>query len=142
MQQLLTNRWDIGRVTIGILPEDVLLEVFDHYADPTEVYDGIEAWCTLAQVCRKWRTIVLESPLRLNLRIRCHPAKPMKEKMDIWPALPIFLAQYENERNWKQNWGVVNVVAALEQNNHRIGHIRLHGVPTSHMEEILAAMHK
>lgn len=99
MRQLLTNRWDIGRVSIDILPEDVLLEIFDHYVDPTEIDDGIEAWCTLVQVCRKWRIIVLESPLRLNLRIRYHPAKPMKEKLDIWPTLPIFLAPDENEWN-------------------------------------------
>jgi hypothetical protein len=152
-------------VTINILPGDVLLEIFDFYVDPTRKYDGLEAWCTLVHVCRKWRNIVLESPLRLNLRIRCYPATPtrsrqeksrlrkvrgrvktallvatsMREKLDIWPALPIALEQYD--KYWGSTWGVVNVAAVLEQNN-RICQIGLFDVPTSQMEVILAAMHK
>jgi hypothetical protein len=125
---------------IDILPEDVLLEIFDLYVDPTQGYDGlIEEWCTLVHVCRKWRNIVLESPLRLNLRIRCHPATPAREKLDILPALPIVLAQYLED--WQQNWGTDNVAAVFEQSN-RVCEICLWGVPTWQMEEILAAMHK
>jgi hypothetical protein len=124
-------------VTIDILPEDVLLEIFDLYVDPTEKDFGLEAWCTLVHVCRKWRNIVLESPLRLNLRIRCCPTTPMREKLDIWPALPIVLQRYD----WEPKWGVANVTTAFEQNN-RICQIGLFDVPTSQMEEILAAMHK
>ena len=126
-------------MTINILPEEVLLEIFDLYVDSTRKYNGVEAWCTLVHVCRKWRNIVLESPLRLNLRIHCHPAKPVREKLDKWPALPVVLAQYDEE--WQREWGMDNVATALEQNN-RICHIRLCGVPTWQMEEILEAMHK
>jgi hypothetical protein len=127
-------------VTIDILPEDVLLEIFDHYVDPTRKY-GLETWCTLVHVCQKWRNIVLESPLRLNLRIHCHPTTPLalREKLDIWPALPIALEQYDDD--WQPKWGVVNVAAAFEQNN-RICQIGLSGVPDWQMGEILAAMHK
>jgi hypothetical protein len=42
-------------------------------------------------------------------------------------------------RIWQQELGVVNVAAAFEQNN-RICQIGLWGVPTSQMEEILAAI--
>ena len=126
-------------MTIDILPEDVLLEIFDHYVDPIQNDVGIETWCTLVHVCRKWRNVVLESPLRLNLRIHCHPTTPVREKLDVWPALPIVVAQYDED--WEPKWGVVNVIAAFEQNN-RICQIDLWGVPTSQMEEILAAMHK
>jgi hypothetical protein len=89
-------------------------------------------------VCRKWRNVVLESPLRLNLRIRC-PTKRVREKLDIWPDLPIVLVQ--NGEDFQQNGGVATVAAAFEQNN-RISHISLWCVPTLEMEEILAAMHK
>jgi F-box-like len=126
-------------VTIDILPEDVLLEIFDLYVDPTRKHYRLEAWCILVHVCRKWRNVVLESPLRLNLRIRCHPATPVREKVDIWPALPIVLAQYDDY--WQPEWGVDNVAAALEQNN-RICQINLSGLPASQMGEILEAMHK
>jgi F-box-like len=126
-------------VTIDILPEDVLLDIFDLYVDPTRKDDGLEAWCTLVHVCRKWRNIVFESPLRLNLRIHCYPTTPVREKLDVWPALPITLEQYDEV--WQPKSGVVNVAAALEQNN-RICHIGLSSVPSSQMGEILAAMHK
>ena len=105
-------RYTVGRVSIDILPEDVLLEIFDHHVDPTQNI-GIESWCTLVHVCRKWRNIVLESPLRLNLRIHCHPATPVREKLDVWPALPIVLEQYGV---WEPKW-MDNVIAALEHNN-------------------------
>ncbi|KAI0279648.1 hypothetical protein BGY98DRAFT_1185931 [Russula aff. rugulosa BPL654] len=85
------------RVTIDVLPEEILLEIFDLYVDPTRKYEGVEAWCTLVHVCRKWRNIVLESPLRLNLRIRCDPGIPVREKLDIWPALPVVVEQYDEE---------------------------------------------
>jgi hypothetical protein len=48
-------------------------------------------------VCRKWRNVVLESPLRLNLRIRCYPTTSVREKLDVWPALPIVLAQFDDD---------------------------------------------
>ena len=63
----------------------------------------------------------------------------MGEKLDIWPALPIAVEQYDED--WQPKWGAANVAAALEQNN-RIFHIGLCGVPTSEMEEILEAMHR
>ena len=129
----------IGRVTIDVLPEEILLEIFDLYVDPTRKYEGVEAWCTLVHVCRKWRNIVLESPLRLNLRIRCDPGIPVREKLDIWPALPVVVEQYDEE--WQPKSDVANVAAALEQNN-RICQIGLRGVPTRQMEKILAAMYK
>jgi hypothetical protein len=63
----------------------------------------------------------------------------VREKLDIWPALPIALEQYDED--WQPKSGVLNVVAAFEQSN-RICQIGLLGVPTSQMGEILAAMHK
>jgi hypothetical protein len=63
----------------------------------------------------------------------------VREKLDVWPALPIVLAQFDDD--WQPEWGVDNVAAALEQSN-RICRISLLDVPTWQMEEILAAMHK
>ena len=125
-------------MTIDILPEDVLLEIFDFYLNPTRKDYGLEAWCTLVRVCRKWRNIVLESPLRLNLRIRCYLTTP-REKLGVWPAFPIVLVKYHQYP--QPAWDMDNVTAAFEQNN-RICQISLSGVPTLQMEEILAAMHK
>ena len=126
-------------MTVDILPEDVLLEIFDLYVDPTQKRGNLEVWCTLAHICRKWRTVVLGSPLRLNLRIHCHPGRLVREKLDIWPTLPIVVERYY--RDWHREWGVVKIAAALEQNR-RICQIGLSRVPTWQMGGILAAMHK
>jgi hypothetical protein len=46
-----SDRCVVGRVTIDMFPDDILLEVFDSY-----VYENVvEAWMVLVQVCRKWR---------------------------------------------------------------------------------------
>jgi len=79
---------DAGQATrpIDILSDDDLLFVFDFYvAQASEV----EEWHTLVHVCRRWRILVFESPSRLNLKIEC---TPVREKLDIWPALPIAIS--------------------------------------------------
>jgi F-box-like len=50
-----TADWcDIGRVTIDILPDDVLLDIFDWYLEENPGIDELEEWHTLVHVCRKW----------------------------------------------------------------------------------------
>jgi hypothetical protein len=39
----------------------------------------------------QWRTLVLESPRRLNLRLFCTPKTPVKDTLDVWPALPLIV---------------------------------------------------
>ncbi len=52
---------DVGRMTIDMLPDVALLEVFDYYVNQAREEEGeIQAWQMLVHVCRKWRTIVLE----------------------------------------------------------------------------------
>jgi hypothetical protein len=52
----------------------------------------VEAWHTLVHVCRRWRNLVFASPRRLNLRIACTNETPVREKLDIWPPLPIVIS--------------------------------------------------
>jgi hypothetical protein len=59
-----------------MLPDDVLLEIFDFYVDEDlREYDFskhvVEEWQTLVHVCRRWRRVVFRSPCRLNLRLVC-----------------------------------------------------------------------
>ena len=126
-------------MTINILPDDVLLEIFDFYVDPTEKYINIEAWRTLVHVCRRWRNLVFESPLRLNLRLICHPKLSLHTTLDIWP--PLFIVIDQHDGPLQPDWGVDNVIAALELNN-RTRQICLWAVPALQMGEILTAMHK
>ena len=50
----------------------------------------IEEWITLAHVCRRWRTVVFQSPSRLNLRLVYTP-ESRNIDIDIWPPLPLII---------------------------------------------------
>ena len=126
---------DVGRrVTIDMLPDVALLEIFDCYVkqaqEEKEPYK-IQKWHTLVHVCRQWRTIVFGSPRRLDLRLFCTNKTPVKETLAVWPPLPIVIVQYDLETQMD------NIIVALEQNE-RISEIDLSCVTNSH--EVLAAM--
>ena len=71
---------------MDVLPDDVLLEIFDFHLKRTEDTD---AWHTLIHVCRRWRHLVLSSSRRLNLRIFCTDKRPVRKMLDIWPPFPL-----------------------------------------------------
>jgi hypothetical protein len=113
-----------------MLPDVALLEIFDFYT----YGEWTEAWYTLVHVCRKWRSIVFESPHRLDLQLYCRARTPVRETLDVWPLLPIVVYGDDDER-----WGVDNIVAALERND-RICRLNLTFQVPSLLEEVLAAM--
>src|SRR5712691_10211179 len=80
-------------ISIDVLPDDVLLAIFDFYVVP-ESYskDQIEKWITLVHVARRWRSLVLGSPRHLNLKLYCAPETPARDTLDVWPALPLIVA--------------------------------------------------
>jgi hypothetical protein len=122
---------DVGKVTISVLPDDVLLGVFDWYVDEgTEV----EAWHTLVHVCRRWRTLVFASPRRLNLRIACTIKTPVREMLDAWPALPIVISGY-----CRSSTCLDSIKAALEHND-RVCQIKLNARWPKEFAEVLAAL--
>ena len=103
----ITNQ--VGRrvpVTIDILPDDVLLEIFD--------FDRLLAlksrndprcpvpwnWQRLAHVCQRWRSLVFASPGRLQLRLYCTGRKPVTPDSSCWPpSLPIAIWYPRLSRN-------------------------------------------
>jgi hypothetical protein len=95
---------DVARVTIDLLPDVALLEIFDFH-----VKEHKRAWYTLVHVCRKWRNVILGSPRRLDQRLFCRPKTPIRKKLDLWPPLPIELTVCGCE--------IDEIVAALEYNN-------------------------
>jgi hypothetical protein len=110
-----------------MLPDNALLETFDFYVDGAR----IEAWITLVHVSRKWRSSVFGSPRRLNLRLDCRARTPVRETLHVWPLLPIVISGNDN-----QEWGVDNIIAALERNDRVCGV----DIQSSQIEEVLAAM--
>jgi F-box-like len=78
-------------ITIAMLPEDVLLDIFDYHRLAALDYSLFEPWewHRLAHVCRRWRFVVFASPRRLDLRLVYTYKKPIRKTLDCWPPLPI-----------------------------------------------------
>jgi len=119
-------------VTIGTLPDDILLEIFDFYAEEDEDDDEDDDWWhTLVHVCRRWRNVVFASPRRLDLRLRCTGTRSVRDMLDIWPELPIVIEGVGDVD--------INVIAALELKD-RVSRITFWGVSSSELEGVVAVM--
>ena len=122
---------------IDVLPDDVLLLIFGFYLDGRIWYGGIEAWQSLVHVCRRWRSLVFQSPRGLNLLLHCTPETPVKDKLDhVLPALPLVI---EGDMVLMELFsGTDNVVAALGKTN-RVYKVDLYLVRWQ-LEDVLSAM--
>jgi len=133
---ILTDLGSAGplKVTIGSLPDEVLIELFELCVNGEEV----EEWIRLAHVCQGWRHIIFSSPRRLDLRLLFKGKTLVREMLDIWPALPIII--------WPSNCETLqmeiadNVIAALEHRD-RVCDISLDfNFPSSELDRLMASM--
>jgi hypothetical protein len=129
--------------TIDVLPDDVLLTIFDFYVVGYQDLEYIEAvfgnqdkiqsWQTLVHVSRRWRVLVFGSPRRLNLQLFFKLGTSARETLDVWPALPLHIQGGVTETS------VENVIAELEHSD-RICKINLDFYTTSHNEKLWTTM--
>ena len=128
-----------------MLPDDVLLDIFDFYANEYMDEDSEqsfkqrkEGWITLTHVCRRWRNVIFQSPRRLDLQLFCTSETPVRDTLDIWPPLPLLIRGVFDEPS-----SVDNVIAALERND-RVRQINLEHLTSSQSESVTssAAMRK
>ena len=134
-QRLLLTRCDVGQVvSIDMLPDDALLEIFDFFVEaPGLIKETIEEWQILVHVCRRWRSLVFGSPRRLNLRLICSNETPARDTLDVWPPLPLSIQRIVRAG------GVDDIVAVLERSN-RVYNINLRNFERSDLEIISAVM--
>jgi F-box-like len=147
LPQLMT-RYVVGQVIpINLLPDDILLEIFDFCVDQDAFRRFIfsqrerKAWQTLVHVCRRWRSIVFRSPLRLNLVLVYTEKTPARDTLDVWPPLPLVIlshGHYRTDIDFSTE-RVDNISAVLEHSD-RVCQISLINVPNSHLEKLLAAV--
>jgi len=124
---------------IDVVPDDVLLGIFDFYVhvDGGPLYKAkkkIEVWQSLVHVCRRWRNLVLGSPSRLNLQLCCTPQTPTRGSLDVWPALPLII-----NGDMTSSSDMDNVIAALGQSN-RVREVDLLYLAGWQLEKVLAQM--
>ena len=132
----------VGRVTINILPDDVLLFIF--YFDQAIYLDGLGdfdrvwlpswRWHRLVHVCQRWRSVVFGSPNFLDLRLVCGPRTPL-ELTSIWPLFPISI---ENLFDTHMP-GDYDFEAAMVHHN-RVCEIRLNFLTRSQLKRLASAM--
>ena len=127
-------------ISIDMLPDEVLLEIFHFYVveamEEEDMYlkNKMSAWQTLVHVCRRWRGVVFRSPRRLDLRLICPTKTHVIDKVDVWPALPLVIENFDC-----QTEDVDNIIALLEHRElvRRISHIELWEI---RLEDISKAM--
>jgi hypothetical protein len=123
------------RVTIGAVPDEVLLDVFNLYL--VQALDD-DTWHILVHVCRSWRRIVFASPRRLNLRLLCTPNR-LAKNMDVWPSLPIVISNSLGRTTRAELEDVELMIVALKRHD-RICKIDLAVTPILLEKPILLAM--
>jgi hypothetical protein len=126
-------------MSIDILPDDVLLEIFDfclatYYSYPR---GETEVWQSLVHVCQRWRSIVFGSPRRLHLRLFCatETRTRMRDTLDIWPALPLVIQGIAANPEESDN-----IVAVLERSD-RVYEIYVK-FQSSHFQDVLKVLQK
>lgn len=105
------NRANIGKATIDMIPDNVLVEIFDFYRGDNEHFTT-GMWKTLVHVCRRWRNIVFASSRHLHLLLVCDGRTPVKRLLNIWPHWPITIHYSPNDEE-----GQENIIAALERHD-------------------------
>jgi hypothetical protein len=125
-------------MSIDVLPDEVLLAIFDFCVDEhpfaNDEKKEIEAWQSLVHVCQRWRSVVFGSPHRLNLRLVCTSGTPARDTLDVWPALPLLILASVFETS-----SVDNIIAVLEHSD-RVCGIYLVVIPSSQLEKVSTAM--
>jgi len=108
MPPMATDLCSVGQVTIDILPDDMLLEIFSIYGEANEY--GPWWWKPFVHVCRRWRQAIFASPLHLRLVLDCNYRSPVKRLLNIWPRLPIAI-RYSPGRSLEES---EETIAAFE----------------------------
>ena len=88
----------------------------------------------LVHVCQRWRSLVFRSPRRLNLLLYCTSETPAKDKLDVWPALPLII-----RGKMTISSGTDNLIAALGQSN-RVCGVSLRYFTRWQLEKVMATM--
>lgn len=77
-------------------------------------------WRRMVHVCQRWRYIIFESPLQLDLQLLCTHGTPVRKNLPCWPPMPLIVDYYTYwDADGSEGEGVTpghedDVMAALE----------------------------
>src|ERR1700733_11866291 len=94
---------------IHMLNDDTLLNIFSLY--PQDIVEGYEDvvswpewdkarwWYKLVHACRRWRYLILSSPVRLGLHLVCTYGTPVADMLAHSPPLPLIINYLDTNRD-------------------------------------------
>ena len=134
----ITDRCRVGRSTIHVLSDDILIHIFNLYRHELAFYVNSKSWSwhqwrVLAHVCQRWRHTIFTWPNSLGVRIDCASRAAAVKALDVWPALPISIHSMfhiETRPSYKDQDSIIGV---LEHRDRIVG-IDLLGLTGSQLE--------
>ena len=84
-------------MSLDILPDEVLLRIFDFYR--MGHIHKLSEWRDLLLVCRRWYQLIVSSPRRLYLYVLCTRKTSFRKNLGHWPTFPIII-DYTNILNY------------------------------------------
>ena len=127
-------------ISIDTLPNEVLLAIFDFYVGEDQISKKrIKAWRLLVHVCRRWRSIIFGSPVRLNLQLVGTPKTPVKDTLGVWPPVLPLVIDGVFPACLLAAAGLDNIIPLLEHSRRRMCQIFM-DVSIPQLEEVAAAM--
>ncbi|KAI0249391.1 hypothetical protein BJV78DRAFT_1155864 [Lactifluus subvellereus] len=138
---------EIPHSPFHILNDDVLLNIFHLYqleisdeydedGDPNFYWSGQRWWYKLAQVCRRWRRLILASPSYLDLHLLCTHGVPIANMLAHSPPLP--LAIYYEEDGETTEEDEEGLLLALRHSD-RVHYISLN-LPSPNLRNVITTM--
>jgi len=115
-----------------MLDDNTLLHVFylyqlafvESYSDVFNYpdWDTARWWYKPAQVCQRWRYLILASPVRLGLHLICTYGTPVVEMLAHSPPLPLIISHLDGSRHTSREDKAAILIALQHRNRvRRIG---------------------
>jgi hypothetical protein len=127
----------VQAVTINVLSDDVLLEIFTFYVDKLEGL-SVGRWHKLVHVCQRWRHVIFAFPVCLSLKLLCGARTPVRRTLDVWPTLPIVVWSKWSPDPFLRLRDPDNTIAVFEKHD-RVCQIVLRDVPSWLLQRVAAA---
>ena len=133
---MITDRCRVGRMTIDVLSEDVLIYIFNAYRRGFKDYWNylFWPWKVLIHVCQRWRRIIFAWPYHLDVRVDCGSRTHVAKALDVWPGLPIGIWPALRHEDWD------DIIAVALEHRDRMARIHLSNLTRSRLERCTALM--
>lgn len=86
-----TFQWTGRKQSIDILPDDVLLEIYDFVRLQSFAWSQ-RLWLKLVHTCRRWRHIIFSCPSCLDICLHCTHGTPVAEVLNHFPPLLLIVS--------------------------------------------------